>query len=100
MQGSSGCTLYHGLSLRGSSVCGSMRHVLVQLSSRSDTVGKSRTPSSINVTAAMFAHLCNFQITSSLGYTAERICLKSVGRVKLNLLLLRKISYFIFYSQI
>ncbi len=71
----------------------------MQLSSRSDTVGKSRTPSSINVTAAMFAHLCNFQITSSLGYTAERICLKSVGCVKLNLLLLRKISYFIFIHR-
>lgn len=60
------CALYHGLISEGNiCVCIHEPRAGPNLEQVEDS-GESATPSSINVVAAMFAHLCNFQITSSL----------------------------------
>lgn len=71
MRGSSRYTLYHRLISEGI-ICVWIHEARVGATElQVGDSGKSSTPSSINVAAAMFAHLCNFQITSSVRYTAE-----------------------------
>lgn len=73
MQGSSGCTLYHRLISEGIISAWIHEARVGATAQQVGDSGKSRAPSSINAAAAMFAHLCNFQITSSFKHTAERI---------------------------
>lgn len=75
-KGSSCCALYHRLISEGIACVWIHEARVGATEQQFGDSGRNWAPSSINVSAAMFAHLCNFQITSSLKYTAER---KPVG---------------------